>query len=64
MKVALISFCFLLSSFATSACAETYKWVDDQGSMHFTDNANSIPKKYRKQALEDSWPDITTNDPD
>ena len=61
MKIALISFCFFWCCFAY---AETYIWVDDQGVTNFTDNANLIPKKYRKKALENSGSDITTSDPD
>src|SRR5689334_15848558 len=47
---------------ATVSLAETYKWEDDQG-VHFTENANSIPQKYRAKALADARGDITTTDP-
>lgn len=43
----------LLASLATPACAETYSWTDAEG-MHFTDNPESIPKKYRKKALSEA----------
>ena len=26
---------------------ELYRWVDEKGTLHFTDNFNSIPEKYR-----------------
>jgi len=48
---------------ATASYAETYKWEDAEG-MHFTENANSIPKKYRAQALAEARGDITTTDPE
>lgn len=48
---------------ATSALADTYKWEDANG-MHFTDNLNSVPKKYRKKALAGASGDITTKDPE
>lgn len=32
--------------------AETYTWVDENGTMNFTDNLSSIPQKYRKKALK------------
>lgn len=35
------------------ANAETYKWEDANG-MHFTDNAASIPEKYREKVLSES----------
>ncbi len=31
------------------ALAKIYKYKDDQGKTHFTDNPNSIPLKYRKE---------------
>jgi len=31
---------------------ETYQWEDDQGGVHFTDNANKIPAKYRKKVRQ------------
>ena len=30
--------------------AEIYRWVDDKGIIHFTDNANSIPERQRSKA--------------
>lgn len=30
---------------STAALADTYSWVDDKGSVVFTDNPSSIPKK-------------------
>ncbi len=30
--------------------AETYSWVDDDGTVNFTEDYSSIPKKYRKKA--------------
>jgi hypothetical protein len=46
---------FLLASFlamATFALAEVYEWTDSQGGVHFTDNADKIPAKYRNKARE------------
>ncbi len=28
---------------------EVWKWVDERGIIHFTDNPDSVPEKYRKQ---------------
>ncbi|HEX8960519.1 MAG TPA: DUF4124 domain-containing protein [Geobacteraceae bacterium] len=33
----------------TAARAEVYEWVDGQGVVHFTDNADKVPTKYRKK---------------
>jgi hypothetical protein len=34
---------------ADTALAESYTWVDEAGTMHFTDDASTIPKKYRRK---------------
>jgi len=36
--------------FVGTAAAETYKWIDDKGTINFTEDYSSIPKKYRKKA--------------
>ena len=33
-----------------SAHAQVYKWIDDKGDVHFTDDYSSIPEKYRPVA--------------
>lgn len=58
MKTILI----LLIIFASSVCAgEIYKWVDEKGTVHFTEDPATIPEKYREKAKgrgmgEDSTP--------
>jgi hypothetical protein len=49
----------------TAAYGAFFKWVDDSGVVHFTDNRNKIPKKYRKQAKKLSIQDDSpqTNPP-
>jgi len=37
---------------ATMANAETYKWIDNEGTVHFTDSAGEIPEKYRQGAKQ------------
>ena len=29
---------------------QLYRWVDEQGVMHLTDNADTVPEEFRKQA--------------
>ena len=60
MKIALTLCCLLIAS--SVACAATYKWEDANG-MHFTENPNSIPEKYRSKALAEPREDITTSKP-
>lgn len=43
----LISLLFIFSMFAFAG--QMYKWVDDEGNLHVTDNPTSIPAKYRDQ---------------
>jgi predicted RNase H-like nuclease (RuvC/YqgF family) len=34
---------------AGQVTAETYKWIDDSGTLNFTEDYSKIPKKYRKK---------------
>ncbi|HTP66471.1 MAG TPA: DUF4124 domain-containing protein [Geobacteraceae bacterium] len=38
----------ILLLFTAAAQAETYKWIDDGGTVHFTDSPIEVPAKYRK----------------
>lgn len=40
------AFIFLISAISYS---ETFKWVDKNGVVHFSDNIESVPKQYRNQ---------------
>jgi len=40
---------FFVLSICMTAWAETYKWVDEKGTVHFTQDYGSIPEKYRGQ---------------
>jgi hypothetical protein len=46
---------------AAGGNAATYRWIDDQGVVNFTDNLEAVPTKYRHKVLK--GPDITTRDP-
>lgn len=48
MKSAIIVMTLML--FAVPALAETYQWIDNQGTVNFTEDPGSIPKQYRKKA--------------
>lgn len=55
-------FVILLVISGFPAYAEMYKWVDEKGTVHFTDDPSKIPEKYqsdaesRKEAAEASAP--------
>jgi len=48
MKAILLIMAILLFA-STARTGEVLKWVDERGVVHFTDNAASVPEKYRKQ---------------
>jgi hypothetical protein len=48
MKVTVVSF-LLFIGFSVLADAEIYQWVDNKGVVNFTDNVESIPKKYQNK---------------
>jgi len=45
-----ISLCWLLLGTAHLYAAEFYRWVDQNGVVHFTDNLHNIPEKQRANA--------------
>jgi predicted RNase H-like nuclease (RuvC/YqgF family) len=45
----LASLFFLVSFWLTSADAGVFKYMDKQGTIHFTDSYESIPEQYRNQ---------------
>ena len=50
MKTLTLILLFLFT--ATLSYAQVYKWVDEKGIVHFTDDVTQIPEKYR-QAIEE-----------
>lgn len=42
----------LIVAVAAEVPAATYQWEDSKGGMHFTDNPDNIPKKYRGKVRE------------
>jgi hypothetical protein len=41
---------FLVIFYSHLASGETYKWVDDGGGVHYTDDFTKIPERYRSRA--------------
>jgi clan AA aspartic protease (TIGR02281 family) len=58
----LTSFIIVLAVLVPSSYGEMYKWVDEKGAVHFTDDLSNIPEKYledvetRKPPKETSTP--------
>lgn len=47
---------FLLALSLSSALAETYTWTDEQGTVHFTEDPGTVPRKMRNKvrSLDDT----------
>jgi hypothetical protein len=37
--------------------AEVFKWIDEKGTLHFSDDESAIPEKYREQAEKVTLPE-------
>lgn len=35
---------------------EAYRWVDEKGTVHFTDDLNQVPEKYREKIRKEIFP--------
>lgn len=53
-------FIIIILTFST-CCAETYQWVDEKGTVNFTQDYGSIPERYRDQVK--GKPDEPGEDP-
>ena len=57
-----ISIGLIFSSFLAFG-QEVYKWVDEKGTAHFTDDLGLVPEKYRDQILTEKRPKEPTPSP-
>lgn len=57
MKTNLLILTTFLVLLASAAYCDTYKWEDKNG-VHFTDNPESIPKKYKSKSIAEAREDI------
>jgi len=46
----IIPLIIILAVLVSSSYGEMYKWVDEKGTVHFTDDLSNIPEKYREDA--------------
>jgi hypothetical protein len=58
MRIKLFALLFLLSTallvvmlFPVCSIAKIYKWVDEEGVIHFTNNIDEVPLKYRPELI-------------
>lgn len=50
----------ILAILVSSSYGEMYKWVDERGTLHFTDDPSNIPEKYRPDAETRKPPEETS----
>ena len=62
IRIITISWFLVVAVFNALCHAEMYKWVDEKGGMHFTDDPTTIPeKKHAAGVGKAAVPDIKTN---
>lgn len=54
---AVIAALILLFVDCPSRAKEVYKWVDEKGTVHFSEDESSVPEKYRDQLEKKSLPE-------
>ncbi len=42
---------------------EVYRWVDEKGTVHFTDDLGQVPEKYREKIQKEKSPKESTHPP-
>ncbi len=58
MKTAILPF-FVVIVLVSPSYGEMYKWVDEKGTVHFTDDVSTIPEKFRQDVEERGAPKET-----
>jgi predicted aspartyl protease len=56
-RLTLLTIWGALSLLTTPAFAETYKWTDDQGGVHYTQGMDSVPAGFRSSAQMMAFPE-------
>ena len=52
----------LIAFTLSTAHAATYSWTDERGTVHFTENVESVPEKFRDAALREEETQAVTED--
>jgi clan AA aspartic protease (TIGR02281 family) len=60
MRPLLVSVFVLTTLCRFAAAQEIYRWVDDKGRVHFSDNLHNVPEQYRSQVEKKKFPVQTT----
>jgi len=53
-----VLFFILILCVSDSSFAEVFKWVDEKGGVHFTDDVMQIPQKYRPKTEKMEMPEL------
>ena len=53
----------LILSFSLTLGQEVYRWVDEKGTVHFTDDLGQVPEKYREKIQKEKPPKEPTPSP-
>jgi len=58
--LSILAFLTIILLIDQSVYAQAYKWVDDEGNVHFTDEYGQIPEKYREKVRKETrWEEKT-----
>src|SRR4030067_3177704 len=57
IALALMTALILLFGDCPARAKELYKWVDEKGTVHFSEDESSVPEKYRDQIEKKSVPE-------
>ncbi len=52
-----------LTLFATGAAAQVFRWVDEQGGVHYAGRRDQVPEQYRSQLPPENPPEPATPAP-
>lgn len=58
-----LSLLLLLSNQTAALAAEYFRWVDDRGNVHFTDNQHNVPDRFRQSTDRYQTPENKTPPP-
>jgi hypothetical protein len=50
ISIIILSILFLFTGKTEISFAQVYKWVDEKGAAHFTDDITQVPERYRSKA--------------
>ncbi|RLB82408.1 MAG: hypothetical protein DRH24_07990 [Deltaproteobacteria bacterium] len=62
MKLGRWLICLLLVSLPVSASAEFYRYVDEKGNIHYTDDLSTVPENQQTDIYEDTKSQNNTDD--